>query len=228
MVSCFTGADLEHIAAVLADPNPSSGQLQGRRIPKQAKKRPQRPPSRANEDDEAAPSGLPMSRKAARKSQAGSRLPQIPEQSPFDPKGKGRQQLPTPVASPRQEHLHACTPSRDSEGEAWQWSNPQNQRRHDSSEAGPPMVAPSLGQLHLDSDEEKEGPSQGGNEPRSSSHAGSSSSAVSTAMHGGWRIKQPCKVKARRRAQRPGTHLVYDRPGEGETGEASPCFTCLV
>ena len=204
---------------MLADPNPKSGQLQGRRMPKQAKKRPQRPPSRANEDGEAAPSSLPMSRKAARKCQAGSRLPRIPEQSPFDPKGTGRQQLPTPVASPTQEHLHACTASGDSEGEAYQCDSPQDQRRHGSSEAGD---APSLGQLHLDSDEEKEGPSQGGNEPCSSSHAGPSSSAVSTAMHGGWRNNAPCKGKARRRACKPSTHPVYDRPGEGETEEASP------
>ncbi|BDA48962.1 hypothetical protein COCOBI_13-0720 [Coccomyxa sp. Obi] len=223
----YPGADLEHIAAVLADPNPSSGQLQGRRMSKPAKRRrPRCPPSRANGDDEAGPSDLHVSRKAARKSQAGSRLPRIPEQSPFDPKGKAKQQMPAPVASPKQDHLHSPTSSREREGEAWQWGSPQRQRNHDSYEAGPSMISPSLGQLHLDSDEEEKGPSRGRNVPCTSTCAAPSSAAGPSVAHGGGRTRTSCKPKARGRSYKPGMQPFYDQPGDEGNEEAAFCQAC--
>lgn len=228
MLSCSTGADLEHIAAVLADPNPSSGQLQGRRMPKRAKRRLQYPPSRANEDDESVPSGVHVSRKAARRPQSGSRLPQIPEQSPFDPKGKMKQQMPSPLASHRQDRLLANTLSINTERKAWHWAHPQRQRKHGSSEAGSTLMSPSLGQLHLDSDEEDEGPSQGRSVPSISTCAGASSSAGSSVAHGGGGSSAPRKPKARRRPYESGMHPFYDRPGEQETEYVSPASQMLL
>ncbi|CAL8463840.1 g3374 [Coccomyxa elongata] len=221
----YPGADLDHIAAVLADPNPSSGQLQGRRITKQAKRRrPQHLPG--FEDDEAGPSDLRVSKRAARKSQAGSRLPRIPEQCPFDPKGKKKQQMPSPVASSRQDHLHSPTSSRDTEGQAFQWDTPERQHKHGSSGAGPSMISPSLGQLYLDSDEEDEGPSQGRSVPSISTCAGPSSSAGPSVAHGGGRTSAPRKPKARRLPYKSGMHPFYDRPGEQETAYAVFCEAC--
>ena len=220
----LAGADLQHIAAMLADPNPSSGQLQGRRMAKKPKWRPEPSGSRrVRLGRESGPPGRRVSTEITLYHTDSPRASKMAEVSAHAFQDKGKQWLQpstgATTAGPTKHH--------SSLGFKAGARRSPHQAKAYSPEAGPSMQ--DAESSDSDWEEEQDQAARKAGRSRAYSGTGPSSaeapSAAHTARHSSH--QHPRGRLKHEQSQASGAHPFFDRPGLQETPEASPISHCV-